>query len=53
MEECASVKGSDREGHIAATCPGIPLLPYESFICIPMYKSSCRPVPAAVMSLAS
>lgn len=43
-----------REGHITETClPGIPLLAYESFISVPMCKSSCRPLPVAVMSLAS
>ena len=53
MERYATMNKREQVGHIVAMCPGILLFAYESFISVPMYKSSCRLWPAAVMSLAS
>lgn len=50
---CKGVKNSKQEGHIAAEYLGIRLVAHESFISVPKYKSSCWPLPAAFMSLAS
>lgn len=55
MERCASegVWGGKQESHIGAKCLGVPLVAHESFISVPKYKSSCWPLPAAFVSLAS